>query len=194
MQFYEKTIVVDADGVFLNFMHSYDLWMYENGNRQKNDCYSLDSRYGLSDIESDLYFKMFTESAAISNLPPYRDSIKYIKKLHEEHGFVFHCITAIPNIPSVVESRWKNIRNIFGNTAFERLTLSDTAKNKKQYLEKYRDSGCFWIEDSTRNVVMGHEMGLQGVLMSNEYNKEFYHKEIPVVHSWKEIYELIVGV
>ena len=194
MNFYDNVIVVDADGVFLNFEHAYTLWMHDNGyGAPLNDNEYLDRRYAIDKKEADLLYQMFRESATLSRLPPLRDAIKYIRKLHEEHGFVFHCITAIADIPAVREARWKNIHNLFGITPFERLTLCERSANKGFHLEKYANTGCYWIEDLPRNALTGHELGLTSLLMHHDYNKDFYHKDIKRVHNWKEIYETIVG-
>ena len=45
--------------------------------------------------QSNVMARYFNESAAVEHIPPLRDAIKYVKKLHEEHGFVFHLITSL---------------------------------------------------------------------------------------------------
>jgi hypothetical protein len=56
---------------------------------------TLAARYGIDRDQSFKLIKMFNESAAIGFLPPLRDAMYYVKRLHEEHGYVFHCVTSL---------------------------------------------------------------------------------------------------
>lgn len=191
---FDNVILVDADGVILYWEHAYAMWMLENGyGLPREGYYELHEKYDISEKESRLMSKMFNESAALTRLPPFRDAIKYVRKLHEEHGYVFHCITAIPNLPSVYEARWKNIRSLFGETPFERLILTETSAGKDKYLKEYKDSGCFWVEDLPKNSELGLKYGLQCLLLDNHYNKTYENPEVKRVKNWKEIYGIITG-
>ncbi len=191
---FDNVIVTDYDGVCVTWINAFALWMLENGYGLPNEgFYELHEKYNITEKESRLLSKMFNESAAIANLPPLRDSIKYIRKLHEEHGYVFHCITAIPNMLSVQEARWRNIHSLFGTTPFQRLILCERSANKKQILKQYEGSECYWIEDIEQNAADGLEFGLKPLLMDHHYNKDFYHEEVKRVKNWKEIYETITG-
>ena len=191
---YSNVIVVDFDGVCVFWEHGFHMWMVSNGYQVKNRSeYDIDKKYGLPLKEAKLLSRMFNESAALSKLPPMRDSIKYIRKMHEEHGYVFHCISAIPDEHYVYEARWKNIENLFGKTAFEKLTLCGFSRNKANLLAEYADTGCFWVEDLGKNAEMGLEHGMKPLLMRHPYNVDFKHDLIPVVNNWKEIYDYVTG-
>jgi FMN phosphatase YigB (HAD superfamily) len=193
---YENVIVTDFDGVCAFWLHGFHMWMVQNGYKIKDHkSYDIDLKYGIPENEARLLSKMFNESASVSKLPPYKDAIKYIRKLHEDHGFVFHCISAIPNLPHVHEARWKNIRNLFGETAFERLTLCESSRHKAKYLEEYKDTGCFWIEDLWKNAEAGLQFGMRCILMEHPYNTDYQDKnpDIQIVKNWKEIYQIITG-
>ena len=191
---YDNVIVVDADGVILYWEHGFHMWMVSNGYKQTNTgSYSIEDKYGISKEKADDLILSFNESAALRKLAPYKDAIKYIRKLHEDHGYVFHCITAIPNTHDMFEARMENIHNLFGKTAFERLTLCGDSSNKQELLKEYEDTECFWIEDLAKNCLMGLEVGMRPLLMDHHYNKNDHHPGVFRVQNWKEIYSHITG-
>ena len=51
--------------------------------------YDLGVVYGLSKADMKKHIKVFNESAAICCIPPLRDAVKYVRKMHEELGCVF---------------------------------------------------------------------------------------------------------
>jgi hypothetical protein len=190
----EKTILVDADGVLLDWVYSYTAWMDRHGYKiAKPGVYRMDERYGLSRSEGKKLCRMFNESATIRKIPPLRDAIKYVRKLHEEHGYVFHVISSLSNDEYSQYLRTKNLIELFGKTAFERYTYLDTGADKDIALAPYADSGCVWVEDKMENADEGFRFGLDPVLMKHDHNVD-YEGEAKVVNNWKEIYEYIVGV
>jgi 5'(3')-deoxyribonucleotidase len=191
---YDNVIVTDYDGVCAYWEHSFHLWMVSKGFRETtNGFYSIEDKYGITKEEGDRLADAFNESAAMRRLPPVKDAIKYIRKLHEDHGYVFHCISAIPNTRDMYEARMENIENLFGKTAFERLTLCGHSSNKQELLKEYEGTGCFWIEDLHKNLRYGVDLGMRGILMDRHYNQ--YDEDFPHVRveTWKEIYEEITG-
>jgi 5'(3')-deoxyribonucleotidase len=191
---YDNVIVTDADGCFLFWEHGFDMQMVAKGYTAiKSGFYNVEDKYGISKEEADNLVDAFNESAAMRRLPPVKDAIKYIRKLHEEHGYVFHCITAIPNTRDMYEARLENIENLFGKTAFERVTLCGHSANKKELLKEYEGTECYWIEDLMKNAILGLKCGMRPLLMDRHYNTNQEHEDIKRVHNWKEIYQIITG-
>lgn len=191
---YDNVIVTDYDGVCAYWEHGFHMWMVSKGFRETtNGFYSIEDKYGVTKEEGDSLADAFNESAALRRLPPVKDAIKYIRKLHEDHGYVFHCISAIPNTRDMYEARMENIENLFGKTAFERLTLCGNSSNKQELLKEYEGTGCFWIEDLHKNLRYGVDLGMRGILMDHHYNQ--YDEDFPHVRveTWKEIYNEITG-
>jgi hypothetical protein len=194
MKIFDNVILTDFDGVCGYWEHGFHMWMLDNGYLYKNTGhYDIHDAYEISREEADMLVQAFNESAALRRLPPVKDAIKYIRKLHEEYGYVFHCISAIPNTRDMYNARLENIENLFGKTAFEKLILCDSSTNKKKHLESYRKSDCYWIEDLPKNSLVGLELGLDCILMDRHYNQGFNHPEVKRVQNWKEIYEIITG-
>jgi len=190
----EKVILTDCDGVLLDWAYAFDQWMARHGyevNQDFNSNYAMARRYGLEQVEAKRLIRMFNESATIRKLPPLRDAIKYVKKLHEEHGYVFHAITSLSNDQYAQHLRTKNLIEMFGPTVFERYIYLDCGADKDEVLYKYKSTDCWWVEDKIANAEVGLEMGLKPLLMVHDHNRD-YDGNIEKVYSWRDIYNRVL--
>lgn len=192
-----KIILTDADGVLLNWEYAFCTWMEQHGYKQienGNHYYDLSERFAITRLEAKHLVKVFNESAAIGFLPALRDAMFYVKRLHEEHGYTFHCITSLSLDESAYKLRKMNLEKLFGPTAFTKLICLDTGADKHDVLEKYRGKGYYWIEDKLENAIAGLEVGLKSILVEHGFNM---NDKIPEAmfraRNWKEIYEHITG-
>lgn len=191
----DKLILTDCDGVLLDWLYSFDRWMSNHGysiQENNSDSYSIKDRFNLSSIEKSRLTRMFNESAWIRKLPPYLDAINYVKKLHEEHGYIFHVITSQTDNEYAQHLRIKNLNEMFGSTVFEKFIILDCGADKDKALEPYSGSGCWWIEDKKENADVGIQLGLSSILMSHPHNIGYSGNAVRL-HNWKEIYNLITG-
>lgn len=192
----ESVILTDCDGVLCNWEYAFNVWMDTHGFSKVPGAelnYDIGDRYGIDRAQAKKLIKIFNENAAIGFLPPLRDAMYYVKKLHEEHGYVFHCITSLSRDPNAARLREMNLHKLFGETAFERIVCLGTGEDKDEALEPYRNSGCYWLEDKPANALAGHNLGLRAILIEHGHNMHFYHENIPVVKDWKAIYNIIVS-
>jgi FMN phosphatase YigB (HAD superfamily) len=192
----QKLILVDCDGVILDWEYAFDVYMQQHGfNKVEGGGlkYSIGARYNITNEQGHRLIKIFNESAHIGFLPPLRDAMYYVKKLAEEHGYRFHAITSLSQDPNACELRRMNLHKLFGKVAFEHFVFLDTGADKDEALEPYRDTGCYWIEDKYENCLAGLKVGLKSILMEHGHSLDFNHPEIPKVKNWKEIYEIITG-
>ena len=188
-----KVILTDCDGVLFDWEYAFGRWMNKHGYQVVSDGnYRMDIKYGISKDEASKLCRMFNESAWIRKLPPLRDAIKYIRKLHEDHGYVFHAITSLSDDYYAQHLRTKNLIEMFGPTVFEKYVYLDTGADKDEVLKVYEGSGCYWIEDKPENVDTGINFGLDGILVSHNHNKS-YNGTAKCVYDWKEIYNIITG-
>ena len=188
-------ILADVDGVLLNWEAAFDNWMAKLGHKRaagSDGEYSIGSRYGIDRATSKNLTRIFNESATVGFLPPLRDAIHYVKKLHTDHGYVFRCITSLSLDMYAGNLRRMNLKNLFGETIFEHIECLDTGAHKDTALEKYRGSGCWWIEDKITNATTGLNMGLRPILLEHSHNTS-YSGPIPRAKNWAEIYTLITG-
>lgn len=196
MNISDKVILVDVDGVLLDWEYAFTMWMEKHGykvNPGAENEYDMTLRYGLAKADKERIVRMFNESAWIRKLPPLRDAIKYVKKLHEDHGYVFRVISSLSNDYYAQHLRTKNLIEMFGPSVFESFTYLDTGADKDDALEPYEGTGCWWIEDKPENAVLGQSLGLESILMAHHHNESSFVGDMPRVNNWKEIYEIIVG-
>ena len=193
-----KIILTDCDGVLLNWEWAFCIWMEQHGYTQipdGNQEYNIAKRFNIEQTKGNELVYRFNESAAIGFLPALRDSIYYVKRLHEEHGYEFHCITSLSLDPSAKKLRQMNLEKMFGPTVFTVLECLDTGADKDEFLdEHYADTGYYWIEDKMQNAVAGLNVGLNPILIEHGWNM---NDSVPVgmkkVVKWKEIYEHIIS-
>ena len=189
----DKVILTDCDGVLLDWEYAFDQWMKRHGYVvMATGDYRMDVKYGIEHKEAKKLVRMFNESASIRKLPPLRDAIYYVKKLHQEHGYIFHAITSLSNDQYSQHLRTKNLREMFGDTVFEKYVYLDTGADKDEVLEEYRNTGCWWVEDKVENADVGLDMGLNSLLVEHHHNKN-YQGSAKTVQNWKQIYNLITG-
>ena len=73
----DSIILVDADGVLLNWEYAFAIWMEQHGFTKVPGSefeYDIGRRYGIDKEQGRKLIKMFNESAAIGFLPPLRDA------------------------------------------------------------------------------------------------------------------------
>jgi len=190
---FDKVILTDCDGVLLDWEHSFSSWMDKKGFKTVDgyrDLYKVYKRYGVSREETKPLVRHFNESAWMEDIPPLRDAVKYVRKLHEEHGYVFHCITSMSDDDKAIALRQRNLDSVFGRGVFEVLTCLECGADKDDALLKYRDSECWWIEDKPANAELGTRFGLKSILVDHRYNKEYNGTR---ANNWNDIYNMIIG-
>lgn len=187
---YHKVILTDADGVLLNWGYAFDVWMNEKGYRVSDKfAYDITELYGIPKAEAKRLVRDFNESAAVGFIPPLRDAIQYVKKLHEEHGYVFHLITSLSKDQNAQRLRTMNVQKLFGETAFEKFIYLDTGADKDEVLAPYEGTEYIWIEDKVENAYAGAKVGLEPLVMEHAYNMDC--KDFPLMKNWKDVYEFL---
>jgi len=188
-----KVILTDCDGVILDWEYAFGQWMKRHGYTVKETGnYKMDIKYGLERKETERLVRMFNESAWIRKLPPLRDAMHYVKKLHVEHGYVFHAITSLSNDQYAQHLRTKNLREMFGDTVFEKYVYLDTGADKDNVLVDYEGTECWWVEDKPQNADCGIRFGLNSLLVDHDHNRN-YTGSATRVNNWKDIYSIVTG-
>ena len=188
----DKIILTDCDGVLLDWEHSFHQWMKSHGYTLNADAeheYEVALMYNILEEDKKRLVKLFNESASIAYLTPFRDAVKYVTKLYEEYGYVFRVITSLSTDPFAGKLRDQNLRRVFGN-AIEVVECLETGADKDKALSKYKNNGCYWIEDKPENADVGYSFGLDSILIAHNHNAD-YDGPATRVQNWKEIYELV---
>ena len=188
---HNKLILTDCDGVLLNWEYAFHTWIEQKGYERKVSdiglLYDLTHQYDVTKNEMKALIRQFNESAAIGFLPPLRDAIYYVKKLHEEHGYIFHVISSMSLDPSAGKLRTQNLQKLFGDTVFDGFTYLDTGADKHEALEKYNGHGLFFVEDKIENARLAYDYGLKGVLIEHGFN--MHVTDLPKFINWKHFYD-----
>jgi len=196
MKHNKKVILTDVDGTVLDWEYAFHVWMQDRGHERFNveeQSYYLHNHYNVPKETIGKLVRQFNESAAIGFLPPLRDAMYYVKRLHEEHEYRFIAITSLSLDTNAQKLRKMNLHKMFGETAFTDIICLDTGADKHEVLEQYRDSNFWWFEDNSRNAEIGQELGLRSVLIEHGHTKQYSHPTIIKVRTWREIYKLITG-
>lgn len=193
MKLSDKVILTDCDGVLLDWQYGFFRWMRALGFEPIFDGeYDIAKTFDIDEKDAKSYVLQFNESAAIGWLPQFRDAVKYVRMLHEDHGYIFHCITSLSTDQYAGKLRTKNLEALFGKTVFEKIECLECGADKDDALKPYADTGCLWIEDKPENAVIGEQLGLNSILIEHDHNENFEHPFITKVQNWREIYEMLV--
>lgn len=190
----QKLMLVDADGVLFDWEWGFDLFMKGQGYDVRaggDDEYLMHLRYTCDELTARKKIKEFNESASIAFLPPLRDSVEYVRRLHSE-GWQFTCITSLSSLASAYDLRRRALDREFGPGVIGELICLPTGADKDEALEPYRDSGLWWVEDKPENADVGYHMGLQSILMEHGHNAD-HECPYPVVKNWREIYAIVTS-
>lgn len=190
----QKTILVDCDGVLLDWSTVFDQWMAARGFVQRpnaHNYYSIQDRFeDVDGPEAKKYTRLFNESAAIGFLPPLRDSVFWIKRLNEEWGYRFRVITSLSVDPYATKLRERNLHDLYGDV-FDDILCLPTGDSKTAAIKAYRGTGLWWIEDKPANALLGLRHGLRPILLDHDHNDGFEHQGVVKVRTWKEIVDLV---
>ena len=175
---------------------AFNVWMQQHGFEEIPGAklnYDMSARYGIPRDQVVKLIRIFNESASIGFLPPMRDSMYYIKRLHEEFGYKFHAITSLSLDPNAQKLREMNLHKLFGPTAFERVVCLDTGADKDDALAEYAGTGHYWVEDKWANAEAGYKAGLRCIVLEHGHNMYEYHPEITILKNWKSIFDHITN-
>ena len=190
----KKLMLVDADGVLFDWEWGFDRYMTSKGYQMRpggEDEYLMDRRFNCNSATARREIKDFNESSAIAFLPPLRDAVEYVRRLHSE-GWQFTCITSLSSLDSAYDFRRRALDRDFGPGVIGELVCLPTGSDKHEALEPYKDSGLWWFEDKPENADVGHTMGLRSILMKHGHNTD-HECPYPKVSNWREIYAIVTS-
>lgn len=191
-----KVILTDCDGVLLDWNTAFTDWMKQRGfvplhNADKH--YDVSRKFGIQKAVGKQQVEIFNQSAWMGYLKAFRDSVYYVKLLHELHGYRFHVITSMHTDKYASRLREMNLKRLFGETVFERFTILGCGDDKDEALAEYRGTNYFWIEDKPENAVAGTKQGLRSLLIEHDHNLDHWSGDTLTVRTWKEIYDIVTA-
>lgn len=197
----QKTILTDADGCLFHWNAHFNLFMHERGFPPvpaTEDNYSIMARHNVPTYEIGRELvTAFNHSDYIRDLHPFADARQYVKRLHDE-GYDFIVITSLSDKPHAHANREHNLRKHFGK-AIKELHCLPIGEHKGNFLERWKDSGLFWIEDHVENAAAGADLGLRSIVIDHPYNTKYTlhdHKlyaRVGYARPWEAIYKIVTG-
>lgn len=207
IQMKDKVILTDIDGVVLNWVEGFIIWMEHRGHTlvdNYRDYYNVNEMFGITKESSKPLVEQFNSSAAMGFLPPLRDAQYYMRKLHEKHGYKFVAVTSLSSDPYAKKLRERNLAKLFGDDMFLEVICLDCGADKDEILLELKAEydGCYWIEDKTANAIVGADLGYDTLLMEHKYNmdalapRQYLGKTIgagfKLMKNWEGIYNEII--
>lgn len=189
----KRKIVLDCDGVLLDWNASFREWMKRHEFHERSEkWYSVSKRYGIEKATASQLIRQHNESAAIAFLGPYKDALIGLYAL-SAMGYSFDIVTALSDYEPSQKLRELNLKEVFPLVEFDRIFYTDTGGDKRDILkEHYGNSGCFWIEDKVENAIIGMEIGLRSLILRNPHHEtEVIPAEIPCFDTWNDIVDHI---
>jgi len=190
----QKLILTDADGVLFDWVTGFNAWMDGKGWNRVPDYeyhYTIDLWYNISHEHAMELVTQYNSSAAIGFLPPYLDSVEYVKKLNEEYGYKFVVITAMGQDQYAAKLRRMNLRKLFGKI-FDDVIFVDLLQSKMDILKLYQPT--YWIEDKPSEAESGNALGHKTFLFEHGHNGHMTTTpNITRVEKWREVYDVIAA-
>lgn len=188
----EKIILTDIDGVVLFWEQHFHGWMQKRGyNIIKPGIYDINESYHLPNNRAEELITEFNSSSYMIDVPPFRDSLSGISRL-KENGYRFVAITKVGGDHNTKRLRSINLEDHYGKDTFIEIHCIQHEDSKKPYLEPYKNSGYYWIEDVVENAIIGADLGLKAIMMNHSYNKYYDDPRIIRVDTWAQICQIIL--
>lgn len=194
-----RTILLDVDGVLLNWFDTFTAWMAKEGFPVKDDSdvsYDMAKRFGINKEESFEMIRRFNDSAYMGFLPAMPDAPRYIEDL-KNLGFRFRAVTSVSECPYAAALRRLNLKQVYGNVFDDVVCLPLGACKKDELMRQRRlngDNKMIFIEDSLSHARTAVELGgFIPILLAYPYNvlepNEF--PRIKRFFSWRDIFSEI---
>lgn len=193
----QQDIVVDCDGVLLNWFAGFSEFAAYNGIKRRevpfNTSLTINDHWETND--ELLWASRFNESLWFRKLPALRDAAKYVSMMVRDHGVRFHVITSCGNSPIVREARLDNLARVFGENTFHEVHTLQISASKYSKLINFKNSGCLYIDDLESHLDTSMHLGMKPLLMKGFHNigdnQNMNNHE--VVSCWREVYEIYNG-
>jgi len=187
----QKLLLTDIDETCLKWIDPFFEWVVnEVGIAHKRDPKVWDFKDALgchTSDESDAIIRWFNNTPHFGRLEPYPHAVEVINKLHDE-GWKFIGISTCSSSETTKSLREENIRRVFGDVFLE-VHCIEHQIGKESILQEF--PGTWWVEDNTNWAEISLKYDHKPILITQPYNEDFNHPEIPKVADWREVYDII---
>lgn len=188
----EKQILLDADGVLLNWNAGFNAWAKERGYVEVDTTdYDMAKRYRMPVETIVALIEEYNRSAAVSFLFPMPGSVLIVGKLREL-GYEPVCISSFGGDTYSQIQRQRLLYDYFRIDP-RNCHLLPTNGDKREVLSRWKDSHLPWVEDKLSNALLGKELGLDSILLRSDHTRDYVSNEIFVADSWYKIHDYLTG-
>jgi len=165
-----NTILIDCDGVLMNWNQSFEEWMITQKGHiiADNTQYPIHHRYDISPREAMDCVAHFNDTQWIKYLDPLPRAVPIIKSLYHDHGIRFVVISSLGGDHYSADHRRHNLYEHFG-PAIKDIHCLPTNVSKMGVLKSFAP-GHIWIEDHVNNAVIGAGVGHKTIIHTHPYN------------------------
>lgn len=186
-----NNLLVDVDGVLLNFQKSFDNWLYEKHHITAaipiTVALSYEAAYDLPWLSMVELIEEFSHTEMFANLSAMDGAQDALRAFHSA-GWRISAITACVDTEAVKKSRVANLTTIFGDI-FYSIIVVGLGNCKREALSAF--SPGVWIDDSVEHSVAGSEIGHCSYWYGG--NGEIPHG-VTTVWGWNEVVARHLGV
>ena len=194
-----RTILIDCDGVLLNWVDAFIVWMGKRGfktNDRFYGDYGLHKWFQIEETVANQCVKLFNESADIGFLTAMPKAPVYLKKLIEA-GFQFKVITSLSDNPYSRNLRIMNLERIFGKDAFLDVISLETRACKKEELTRQKkffgdNVETIWIDDHVYNLDVTKDIGGYIPICFAQLHNSHYRGER--VDDWEDLHYKVLNI
>lgn len=182
----EKYFLVDCDGVLLDWTTAFNQYHL----KKSNSVFSDDSwDMGIKNQRRmESLINEFNTSVEFSNLEPLPHAVECLKEIYKM-GYKIVVISSCLGDTITYNNRILNLNYIFGDI-FNDIICIEVGGNKKPILDNYERT--FWVDDNTKNCIIGSESGHDSILFSQKYNvSDSIPNTVKRLTNWKEIIKYV---
>lgn len=179
-------LIVDVDGVLLDWLAGFKVFLNESGIEVEGDgpsTWSMNEWIGVDDYLP--LVREFNSRPAFGSLSAIRNSqLSMMAAIRS--GFEIHAISSSVSEESAVGARESNLKHVFGDI-FKSITCLPLGESKEEALREHY-KGSYYVEDNPEHALVGVNVGLKVFLMDRTHNREFSHPDIIRYEGWSEIW------
>lgn len=184
MKLTRDTLLLDVDGVLLNWVDGFNSWIHEyhmpihshlnfQKDSVKDDVYDISERYGIGSETIYAYIKMFNNSLHFGKLDAMPDALRTVSKFLFMNWNV-HTVSSYSTCRYALEARLKNLeKEISPSVAYSTHYQLDLDNDKHNVLEQYAhtDKIVVFIDDKPAHVQEALDLGMEAYLFDAPYNR-----------------------
>lgn len=168
----KQTLILDCDGVLLDWTRSFTEWVYETYGWKPNDSYpklyNADAWYDIAVERGQELVTEFNASEAFASIYAI-DSVREGLELVKAAGMRTHVITCAGPSKTCHRRRRENLNNHFPKM-IDKLTCIPMTMTKTRHLSQYDGSDFFFIEDHHKHAASAIEFNIQPILVRTNQN------------------------